>query len=174
MGRTIMSRKDLKIKWADPKEQKELHINLESRILEDYEKPKFPEEPANDVKRKKLSFPPIKTSLFEDNYTSRLLKYIPAEVIALYITLDAIIRSAEDISILIYWFVFLFGMIGTYLYLWRVAKVSKKIQLLISVGAFVVWVFAIGGPFTTLSWYEPIYGGLLLPMYTFVTAIIEA
>jgi hypothetical protein len=28
-----------------------------------------------------------------DTYTSRLLKYIPAEVIALYLTLDAIIRS---------------------------------------------------------------------------------
>jgi hypothetical protein len=109
-----------------------------------------------------------------DNYTSRLLKYIPAEVVALYVTLDAIIRSSEDISIWIYWAVFIFGILGTYLYLWRVEKVTKQIQLLISAGAFIVWVFAIGGPFAHLAWYQPIYGGLLLPVYTFLVAIIEA
>jgi hypothetical protein len=109
-----------------------------------------------------------------DKYTSRLLKYIPAEVIALYITLDAMIRSSDQIQAGVYWAVFLFGILGTYLYLWRVQKVNKQNQLLISVVAYCVWVFALGGPFVLLNWYEPIYGGLLLPIFTFLIPIIEA
>jgi hypothetical protein len=49
-----------------------------------------------------------------DTYLTRLLKYVPAEVIALYLTLDAIIRSSQEIHLFIYWFVFVFGIIGTY------------------------------------------------------------
>jgi hypothetical protein len=109
-----------------------------------------------------------------DTYTSRLLKYIPAEVIALYLTLDAIIRSSQETPMTIYWAIFGVGLVGTYLYLWRVAKVRKQVQLLLSVTAYCVWAFALGGPFTHLGWYDPLYGGLLLPVYTFVVAIVEA
>ena len=107
-------------------------------------------------------------------YADRLLKYIPSEVVALYLTLDATIRSSEHVPIPVYWAAFLFGIIGTYLYLWRVQKVDKHLQLGISTVAFMVWVFAIGGPFVYFSWYNPVYGGLLLPAYTFLIAIVEA
>lgn len=109
-----------------------------------------------------------------DAYTSRLLKYIPAEVVALFLTLDALIRSSSKVPIFIYWAVFVFGIVATYFYLWRVGKVRKQTQLHISAVAFFVWVFAIGGPFTHLNWYDPLYGGLLLPVYTFLVAIVEA
>lgn len=109
-----------------------------------------------------------------DSYTSRLLKYIPAEVIVLYLTLDALIRSSDKIPLWLYWAIFIFGIIGTYLYLWRVEKVSKLTQLIISCMAYCVWVFALGGPFVHTNWYEPIYAGILLPVYTFLAAIIEA
>ena len=120
------------------------------------------------------SYKPEPVTLEPDKYSERLLKYIPAEVIALYLTLDAIVRSTEQIPILFYWGIFVFGIAATYLYLWRVEKVNKKAQLVISVGAFIVWVFTLGGPFTHLSWYDPIFGGILLPMYTFMIAIVEA
>lgn len=118
--------------------------------------------------------PPPPLTSEPDKFTSRLLKYIPAEVIAHYLTLDAVIRSSDQIPLGFYWAVFLFGTVGTYLYLWRVEKVTKKRQLLISVVAYCVWVFALGGPFVHLSWYEPMYAGLLLPVYTFLVPIIEA
>lgn len=70
--------------------------------------------------------------------------------------------------------IFVFGLIATYLYLWRVEKVKKQTQLHISAVAYCVWVFAIGGPFVHLAWYDPVYGGLLLPAYTFLIAVIEA
>ncbi|MCP4351752.1 MAG: hypothetical protein GY795_40325 [Desulfobacterales bacterium] len=109
-----------------------------------------------------------------DKYTDRLLKYIPSEIIALYLSLDSIIRSSQKIGVVIYWGVFIAGIVMTYLYLYRVAKVHKQKQLLISVASFCVWVFALGGPFVHLSWYDPVYGGLLLPIFTFLIPIIEA
>ena len=110
----------------------------------------------------------------KDDYTSRLMKYVPAEIVALFITLDTLARSSSKIPALVHWGILVFGIVGTYLYLWRIGKVRKQMQLHISAVAFCVWVFAIGGPFSQLAWYDPIYGGLLLPAYTFVVAIIEA
>ena len=141
MGRTVISRKDL-------------------RRLEIKAKEKVSTTPAQ--------LPEV------DKYTSRLLKYIPAEVLVLYLTLDAIIRSSDKISLAGYWAIFILGIFATYLYLWRIEKVQKQLQLLISVGAYCVWVFALGGPFVHLTWYDPIYGSLALPIYTFFIPIIEA
>jgi hypothetical protein len=109
-----------------------------------------------------------------DGYTTRLLKYVPAEVVALFITLDALIRSSSEVPPAVYWGIFLFCLAATWLYLWRVARVRKPAQLLISTVAFAVWVFALGGPFAHFDWYASIYGGLLLPVFTFAVAVYEA
>jgi len=114
------------------------------------------------------------TSLRADRYTERLLKYIPGEIIALYLALDAIIRSAKMVGSALHWGIFLFGVAATGLYLWRVEKVEKLLQLFISSFAYCVWVFALSGPFATTGWYNPVYGAILLPMYTFMIPIIEA
>jgi hypothetical protein len=109
-----------------------------------------------------------------DGYPSRLLKYVPAEVVTLFVALDALVRPPADVPLAVYWGVFLFCLVGTYFYLWRVAKVRKQTQLLISTVAFAVWVFALGGPFAQLDWYAPVYGALLLPIFTFAVAVYEA
>jgi hypothetical protein len=109
-----------------------------------------------------------------DDYKDRLLKYIPAEVIALYMFLEGIIKSAGDPSPVIHWAIFFVGVVGTYLYLLRIMKVGKQLQLVISVVAFCVWVLALGGPFVQLGWYKPVYGTLILPIYTFFVPMIEA
>jgi hypothetical protein len=54
----------------------------------------------------------------------------------------------------------------------KITKVGDLLQLGISTIAFVVWVFALGGPFATVSWYQPIYGALLLPIFTFFVPMI--
>ena len=109
-----------------------------------------------------------------DDYTSRLLKYIPAEVITLYLTLTSILRSSMDTGQVLEWLVFAIGTIATPLYLWRLQKVHKVVQLTLSTGAFIVWAFALGGPFANVSWYAPVYGGILLSVYTFLIPILEA
>ena len=111
-----------------------------------------------------------------DSYTDRLLKYIPAEVVTLYMLvlgLTGKFSAAGDMKV-IQWVIFVIFCLLTYGYLRRVAKVHKVQQLLISILAFIVWVFALGGPFALYSWYNPVYGEILLPVYTFTIAIWEA
>ena len=109
-----------------------------------------------------------------DPYTTRLMKYVPSEVITAYVTVEAAIKSAKATNLSLYWAVFLVLLVATPLYLWRVTKVTKGKQLAISTVAFAVWVFALGGPFARLDWYNPIYGAVVLPLYTTLIAIVEA
>lgn len=108
-----------------------------------------------------------------DDYTSKLVKYIPSEVVALYIALGSILGTSDKSDGALYWVVFAVCLIGTGLYLWRVTNVTKVTQIVISVVAFFVWAFALGGPFELLSWYDPVYGALLLPVYTFFVPMLE-
>ena len=71
------------------------------------------------------------------------------------------------------WFAFGIGIIGTPLYLWRIQQVSKGMQLAVSTAAFSVWVFALGGAFASLSWYEPFLGSLMLVVFTVFVPLIN-
>jgi hypothetical protein len=154
MNRMVISERDLK------NQPVELSIDqLDSR-------------PVVRGSRRKEKRAPVQTP---DHYGDRLIKYIPAEVVILYLTLQSMLQSIPDSpSLTVSWGVFGFGILATFLHLSRIAKVTKKRQILISLGAFVVWAFALGGPFQTLSWYQPAYGGMLLCCYTFLVPIIEA
>jgi hypothetical protein len=114
-----------------------------------------------------------------DTYKDRLLKYIPAEVVALYLTLHGSAAAARDTipQAPVQWAIFAILLAATPLYTLRITKipgaVPAKRQAGIAMGAFLVWVFALGGPFTQLSWYQGIYGTLLLPLYTFFVPFVE-
>lgn len=129
----------------------------------------------HNINKVKASLPDEeKEKVKPDDYLTKIVKYIPSEVVALYITLQASVNAARaNIPFeLISWLIFAVGALGTVLYLWRVGNVNDKLQLSISAGAFVVWVFALGGPFSQLSWYHPLYGALILPIYTFFIPVI--
>jgi hypothetical protein len=111
-----------------------------------------------------------------DKYVDRLVKYIPAEVVALYIFLDGAIQGAPQNvprGVLL-WTVFVLLLGGTWLYLKRVQHVAKRTQLVMSTVAFAVWVFYLGGPFTLVPGYDRFYGTLILPLYTFGIGLVEA
>jgi hypothetical protein len=105
-----------------------------------------------------------------DTYRDRLFKYIPGEVVTLYLCLNAIVASANDVPHFMNWVIFSVGVIGTPFYLRRLQKVTALGQLLISTLAFVVWVLALGGPFMQIPGYKQIYGAVLLPIFTFLAA----
>ena len=109
-----------------------------------------------------------------DDYTSRILKYIPVEVVTVATVLDGIVRSGAKDSHLesALWGIFVFGVLVTPLYLWRMQHVKKFLQLAISTGAFAVWLFAVGGPFELLGWYEKWMGSALLVIYTFTIPLV--
>jgi len=108
-----------------------------------------------------------------DTYQERLLKYIPTEVVTTYVFLDGVLRSASATFPVaaLRWFVFVVLLFGTWFYLNRVEKVTRRQQLVISTVAFGLWVFSLGGPFAAFHWYSPVYGAVLLPLYTFGVAI---
>lgn len=111
-----------------------------------------------------------------DGYFDRLFKYIPAELVAGYIFVMGIVKQLTDQKeiLLLHWSLFTVFCLLTPLYLWKVQKVTKLSQLALSLLSFTVWVFALGGPFTMTRWYNPLYGYILLPVFTIVIAIWEA
>src|SRR5437867_4283308 len=84
-----------------------------------------------------------------DTYNDRLIKYIPAEVIAVFLTLAGLIKSAASVDQLkfLFWGIFVFLLLMTPFYVWRVLKITKREQIIIATASFAVWVFAGGGPF---------------------------
>lgn len=111
-----------------------------------------------------------------DDYTTKLIKYIPVEIVAAFVTVDGIIRSATQVPTEAYWFIFFLLLILTPLYMWRVTTEPNKspaiAQIVISTISFFVWVFALGGPFNYLDWYQPVYGALILPIFTLAIPIV--
>ncbi len=170
MARTIVTAKDLRnglqIRYSSS-QKKELPFS-ETAHLSEPEKDDPPTKSTDDLIKQYTTRP--------DDYIERLIKYIPSEVIALYLTLDPLVRptlgSPGPDNQIIHWLIFIFCAFLTWFYLRRVLQVKKQVQLIISVGAFFVWVFAIGGPFVYFPWYKPLYGGILLPLYTaFIPAV---
>ena len=111
----------------------------------------------------------------KDEYFDRLLKYIPGEVVAVYLLVAELLEklTGKEQQI-IHWLVFAAFCLITWLYLWKKLHVTKVQQLLISLIAFIVWVFALGGPFALYGWYDALYGAILLPVYTLIVAVFEA
>lgn len=107
-----------------------------------------------------------------DGFKDRLLKYIPAEVLTLYLAIDGLLRARPP-SPALSWALFVFGLLATVLYLRFGAGVTKPLQLAVSAVAFCVWALAIGGPFTQIPGYDPIYGAIALPIFTFVAGFIK-
>ncbi|MGV8138109.1 MAG: hypothetical protein AB2L20_23100 [Mangrovibacterium sp.] len=108
----------------------------------------------------------------KDDYFNRLLKYIPAEIVGLYLTL-ANITNTQSVAEWISWLVFGVCLTLTPLYLWRVLKVLKSTQIIISTLSFVVWAYALGGPFEQSGLFSNVFAAILLPIYTVLIPIIK-
>jgi hypothetical protein len=105
-----------------------------------------------------------------DTWYERMLKYIPAESVALYLALEGIVRTpALTDRALQIWLALVLAVcvLFTWLYLRRISEVGPTTaQLLVSCVALVVFVFASGGVFGTLWFWEPWQGTLLLVVAT--------
>lgn len=112
-----------------------------------------------------------------DDYMTRLVKYIPADIIAVYLFINGIISSQAAPNVILRWVVFALLLVLTPIYIWRVTN-DRTLppawdQMIVAFFSFAIWVFAIGGPFTTLVWYSPLYGSILVALYTLVIPMIR-
>lgn len=100
-----------------------------------------------------------------DSYLDRLVKLTPVEPIALFLVLSSLIQSTPTrLGTVLTWSIFGALLIISPLFFWKMLGVRLG-QAGSMAFAFCVWIFAIGGPFNTLHWYRPWYGGLVLALY---------
>ena len=112
-----------------------------------------------------------------DAPTETIQKMLPLEVVAFYVAALALIPAivGEDAAIILIasWVIFGVGLIATPLYMmvtWDASAAMRKEalsaavipQLVIGMVAFVVWAFALGGPFTSLLFWREWMGALAL------------
>ena len=113
-----------------------------------------------------------------DTYFDKVVKYIPADIVGAWTAVTGLITGATKVSsTTVLWIVFVVGVVLTAAWTWKQTTEPKRktavTQIVISTIAFVVWVFALGGPFATWGFYNPVYGSLLLIGYTLVVGVIN-
>ena len=112
----------------------------------------------------------------EDDYLTKVVKYIPPEVLAAYLfmagVIDSNVTNRHDHAI---WLgSLLVGvLVLTIPYDLRVLKVARWSQIGMSVFGIAVYVFAVGGWFATTTWYHQWYASIVVPLFGLVIAILK-
>jgi hypothetical protein len=119
-----------------------------------------------------MQLTPVKDITVECGYGDKLLKLIPGEVVAAYITIDGIIPfdagSAKWVSLA----VSLVLLVAIPLYLTKTLAVENARQVVFTMGSFLVWLYSLGGPFklwaaaTGIPFHVPYIGSILLILWT--------
>ena len=107
-------------------------------------------------------------------YLDRLLKMIPAEIVALYMIGSGMIPADRDIVLTI-WACICFVLV-IIIRIYGTAdtqnnKPPQTIPIIISSVAFIIWVYSQGGPFARFNLYEPFIGSLAILFWSFVIPI---
>jgi hypothetical protein len=125
-----------------------------------------------------------------DEYKERLVKYIPAESVALYTFADKFLiafyglnavgnatnNPADPFLTFFSWLLVLLGLVGTpiYLYRQRVGTQPWGLHAAISTAAFVCWSYTLGGSFyLTHHLYHVVGAAMAGPIFTFVAGWFE-
>ena len=119
-----------------------------------------------------------------DKYAARLVKYVPAESLAVFLAVNTAIvgwygfspdGSAEkNLDGTFYgtvWVTFLLILAATPYYLWRTREPDKpwKVNTVVTTVAFVAWAYSIGGAiFVSTGIYHPLIATLIAPLFTFL------
>jgi hypothetical protein len=112
----------------------------------------------------------------EDDYLTKVVKYIPPEVLAAYLfmagVIDSNVTNKHDHAI---WLggLLVGVLVLTIPYDLRVLKVVRWSQIGMSVLGLAVYVFAVGGWFGTTTWYHQWYASIVVPLFGLVIAILK-
>lgn len=113
-----------------------------------------------------------------EDYKGRLIKYIPTEVVGVYIAAVALVPADYEFQQNALWIIFWVCAVLTPIYLigmtWDQGKGPLIIQVILGTLAFPVWVFAMGGPFKDyFPWYQAWIGSVALILVTGVFGAIS-
>jgi len=109
-----------------------------------------------------------------DDYLTRLVKYIPPEILGFYLFMTSQIEGHVTGASRSAWLgvILVVALIVTALYCWYVLKIVRWQQIAMSVVAIAVYVFSVGGWFATRSWYQAWYGGFALAGFAILVSIV--
>jgi hypothetical protein len=117
-----------------------------------------------------------------DTYFDRVVKYIPADVVAAWVAVGGIVKTMANPTAVL-WVAFVVGVILAAAWTWKQTQIPGAAtsappptpykQILIAAAAFVVWAIAIGPPFDKLPHYDPVYGSLLLIGFTLAVGLFD-
>jgi len=109
-------------------------------------------------------------------YAERVTKYIPAEILAVYLSINGILATVTDsgetsLRDAVYVASFALCLAFTPVYFGLVAQKDepKMLQRIISTIAFVVWAYSLGGVFTVYAIYIPWLGSIFLIIFSLVS-----
>lgn len=111
-----------------------------------------------------------------DSYPSKIIKYIPSDIVAAWVAATNIMKSDTELANPIWWIALGIGIVLTAAWTLKQTQVPGKppaiTQTIISTIAFVVWVFALGEPFSSLSFYRYSYASLILILYMLIVPLV--
>jgi hypothetical protein len=131
----------------------------------------------------------------EDAYFAKIIKYIPGDVVAVYLGISSILASVvlSDKARLNWQWGLAAGLL-VFTPAWvlltqkkpKPSRPSLYFQAVYAMVAFATWVFALGGPFETCcglpegatepvpgKWWQPLWGGAAILAVTFVASLVE-
>ena len=121
---------------------------------------------------------PPPDSKVTDSYFEKLVKFIPADILAAYLAISGITAS-NDPPLWLTWGIFGVLLALTPLYVCLVKTDppgiawSKTFHWVTACLAFSAWVFAVGGPFATCVSYQPDLGSVVLFLSTLIIPVLE-
>lgn len=121
----------------------------------------------------------------KDKYKDRLIKYIPAESLALYTFADKFLiayygidaagtatkNPADAVLTVFSWLLVILGVVGTPIYLYRQRRGNQRwgLNAFLATVAFGCWIYTMGGSLIlTHHWYNVVVAALVAPIFTFL------
>ena len=116
-----------------------------------------------------------------DGYLTRIVKYVPTEFISIFLAVNNYVLgtpSKPKLTVNQYWIAAAVLLVANAIYLYFATRQSGKppatTQILVSTVLYAIFIYSIGGPFAEagVSWYNPQYATVLLPVALFIAGFI--
>jgi hypothetical protein len=104
------------------------------------------------------------------SYLDRVARSVPADLICAWVIAKGLLQTVTPPSDIILWVLLAIFVVITPLLL-RITTRASIMQIAVSTTGFVVWVFALGEPFSSLSFYAAEYGSLTVLLFTFMSGV---
>lgn len=114
-----------------------------------------------------------------DGYTDRIVKLIPADVVAAWLAVTTAIKAAASPpGMRMLWIIFFVGLFFAAAWTWKKASAKGEdapyIQTAVSTVAFFVWAYATGGgsPLWPGAIYQPLTATLILVGFSLLSGLV--